>query len=274
MVRYFFGYVFLLLFMFSPVQAEGRFRFIVLDVGEGQAVLVQRGKSGILLDTGHFGKAYEVVKSIKKYGVEEIEHIFLSHLHPDHASGIFTMMENFPKAIIYETGHRIPFDPHLDGYRWVAEALDEKKWDVIKIRQGDVVTWRGVTLSILWPPEFSGSSLNGNSLVITVKYGENQFLIMGDAGQREETLLLQEKRLPSLVQVLVVGHHGAHDATSTDFLQWVRPEHGVISVNGDNKRGYPDREVIANLEKLGTHPHLTSEKGDFVWSFPITKVSE
>lgn len=258
--------ILLLSLMFVTVQAEENFRFIVLDVGEGQAVLLQRGKSGVLIDTGHFGMTYDVERSIRSYGVDDLDLIFLTHLDPDHASGIFGLMENFPQAIILESGHRVPFDPYLDGYRWVAEVLDSKRWKVMKVLQGDGFDWLGVRLEILWPKVVTGVVFNSQSLVIHAQYGSSHFLVMGDVGANEEMQLLMENRLPQKVDVLVVGHHGAVDATTDAFLQRVHPEYSVISTNKENKRGYPDSKVVANLRESGTRLHLTAEEGDFVWS--------
>jgi len=266
MVKGVFVSIFFLYLMFATVQAEENFRFIVLDVGEGQSVLLQRGTAGILIDTGHFGKTYEVVKTIRSYGIESLEYIFLTHLDPDHASGIFGLMESYPQAIIYESGHRIPFDPHLDSYRWVAEALDSKRWEVRKVLQGGGFDWKGVKIEILWPEFVTGLILNSQSLVIDVRYNAAHLLVMGDVGVNEENQLLVEKRLPQKVEVLVVGHHGALDATSESFVENVQPKYSVISSDKDNMRGYPDNKVVSKLIKSGTHLHLTAEQGDFVWN--------
>jgi competence protein ComEC len=267
MVKGAFVIIFFLHLMLVTVQAEENCRFIVLDVGEGQAVLIQRGKVGVLIDTGHFGRSYDVVKSIRNYGVEKLEFIFLTHLDPDHASGIFGLMENFPEAVIYESGHRIPFNPNLDGYRWVAEALESKRWEVRKILQGEGFDWQGLRFEILWPRFVTGLIFNSQSLVLDVEYGAAHLLVMGDVGVNEENQLLLEKRLPQKVDVLVVGHHGALDAASDAFIQRVQPKYSVISSNKENKRGYPDSKVVSRLTDSGTHLHLTAEQGDFVWSY-------
>jgi competence protein ComEC len=90
-------------------------------------------------------------------------------------------------------------------------------------------------------------------------------LIMGDADNLVETTLLQEKKLPENIDVLIVGHHGAGDTTQQQFIDWVSPEYAVISINENNIRGYPDKTVIARLRTGGAQLHLTFEHGDFIW---------
>ncbi|HKJ64944.1 MAG TPA: hypothetical protein VJ969_06055, partial [Desulfopila sp.] len=72
-------------------------------------------------------------------------------------------------------------------------------------------------------------------------------------------------RLPQNVEVLVVGHHGAADATSSALLDRVSPVHAVVSVNADNLRGYPDAFVMKKLLEAGAQVHQVWLKGDFVY---------
>ncbi len=248
------------------VFTEEDFRLVVLDVGEGQAVLLQSGDAGVLIDTGHFGRGHDVVKSIREYGVVHLDFVFLTHLHADHASGIFRVMESFPMATIYESGHRTSFNPHRDAVRWVADALDSNIWEVKKVKQGDRFDWRGVSIDVLWPEKVSGQSLNPQSLVVAAEYDNSHFLVMGDVGTNEEAQLIVEKRLPKKVAVLVVGHHGAIDATTDALLQEIQPEYSVISTDKENKRNYPDSKIVERLIRIGTSLHLTAEQGDFIWS--------
>ena len=89
---------------------------------------------------------------------------------------------------------------------------------------------------------------------------------MGDAGHVAEKALLEMNRLHD-VDLLVVGHHGAADATSEAFLIVVRPEHALISINKDNVRGYPSTAVLKFLEEHGVKVHRTYVEGDFSVGF-------
>lgn len=256
----------LLLYPAGSLAFAGEYlQCVIIDVEEGQAVLLQREEAGILIDTGHFGKQQALQEALQRYGVTTIEAVILTHLHADHASGIFGLMADFPQAVIYESGQRLAFNPSMDSYRWVADKLDSGSWEVRQLGQGNAIAWRDALIKVLWPAQPSGDDLNSRSLVLSISFAGKTILIMGDVGRQQENQLVQDKLLPGNVDVLVVGHHGAADATSTALLQWTSPEYAVISVNSNNMRGYPDEMVIKKILKSGARLHLTSEKGDFVW---------
>jgi len=248
-----------------PVTAAQTVRVVVLDVGEGQAVLLQSGNSGMLLDTGHFGASHDVLRTLEQYGVATIEAVILTHLHPDHASGIFTIQSHYPEAVIYESGHRLADQPRADSYRWTVEKLDSSAWQVENLIQGDSLQWHDFSLNVLWPPSLkTAGNLNDLSLAFSITYNATSILVMGDIGVEQEKALLRQDGLPEQVDVLVVGHHGAHDATSKAMLQHVSPEKAVISVNYGNLRGYPHSSVIERLQESGAVVHQTWKDGDFV----------
>ena len=267
MLKIFIITILLQCFLLCDVFAVETLRCIVLDVGEGQSVLLGRGEKGVLVDTGHFGRSFQTIKSIRDHGVTQIDTVILTHLHSDHSSGLFTIMNEFPEATLYESGHRIEFDPVMDSYRWVVEAIDADYWPVKTLRQGDAISWEGVRMKVLWPVEPEGSNLNSHSLVLAIEYGSNIILIMGDTSKEIESLLLAQGLIPENINVLIVGHHGAADATGSDLLGVTRPENSVISINNNNVRGYPDKNVIKELEKIGSKVHTTFEDGDVAFTF-------
>lgn len=238
-------------------------RCVVLDVGEGQAVMLQRGEYAILIDTGHFGKSYTVINALERYGVHHLEKVILTHLHPDHASGIFTLVHHFPDAEIYESGHRLNPKASIDSVRWVADQLDSKKWNVAKINQGTPLVWRGVNIDVFWPKRVQGDSLNRMSLVLNIRYGAKNIVVMGDADLYVEEQIMENNFSSKNVELLVVGHHGAIDATGDSFLEKVSPKQAVISVDKGNIRGYPDRTVIERIHSRKIPLHITATDGDF-----------
>ncbi len=241
-------------------------RLRVLDVGEGQAVLLQHGERGILIDTGHAGQAPRVLRAITDSGIRHLDMLILSHLHPDHASGYFRLREAWPGTPVLDAHHPLPATVSPDMVRWVNEALSI---DPLRRRLGadDILPWGDARIEVLWPAGFTSDNLNRHSLVLRIHHGERRALLMGDAGKEvERTLLQQEKGLGA--DVLVVGHHGASDAGDATFLATVQPQWSIISVNRNNLRGYPHADTLQRLRAAGGRILRTDESGDICLHLP------
>lgn len=241
----------------------------VLDVGEGQAVLVQAGDRGLLIDTGHAGRAADLVARLRSLGVRRLDHVILTHLHPDHASGFFRVIEAYPEAAVHDNGQLLPPLPEEQIVRWVADALRSHP-RYAPLRAGDALDWAGGRIRILWPQRADGPDWNANSLVLLLRHGPFAGLVMGDAGQGVEAALLEEGSLPRGVDLLVAGHHGAADTARPEFLAHVRPRVAVISVDRHNLRGYPDPDVVARLAAASGQLYRTDRDGEVCISFSAT----
>ena len=235
----------------------------VLDVGEGQSVLLHSDQRAILVDTGHAGVATKVLSRLQELGIEQLDYLVLTHLHPDHASGYFRIHEQFPQATVVEHCRPLPANLRIDMIRWVHAALQRNE-NRLCVTSGDRIDWKDTQISVLWPPATLADTknLNHGSLVIQVSRGQRSLLIMGDADKHAEAQLLASASLQP-VDLLVVGHHGADDASSAGFLQIVRPRQSVISIDKNNIRGYPSPRTLQRLGQLGGDLHLTYIDGEF-----------
>jgi len=254
---------------FNTLLQAQELRLIVLDVGEGQAVLLQHGKRGILIDTGHAGQAPRVLQALTENGVQPLDQLILTHLHPDHASGYFRLREAYPATPVLDAQQPLPPDVSPDMVRWVNESLSS---DPLRRRltAGDTLSWGDVRIEVLWPASFVDTNLNRHSLVLHIHHGNRSILLMGDATKEVEHQLLRQKRVLA-ADILIVGHHGAADASDTAFLAAVRPDYSVISVNHGNLRGYPDQDTLRRLTVASGRILRTDEQGDICLRLPITE---
>lgn len=260
--------LYLAIVCFSTVAQAQELRLIVLDVGEGQAVLLQHGAHGILVDTGHAGQASRVLQALTKNGIRQLDQLILTHLHPDHASGYFRLREAYPATPVLDAQQPLPRDVSPDMVRWVNDALSV---DPLRRRlaAGDTLPWGDVRIEVLWPATFASTNLNRHSLVLRIRHGNHSALLMGDADKEvEQQLLRQGEALAA--DVLIVGHHGASDASGTAFLTAVRPVYSVISVNSGNLRGYPDRDTLQRLAAASERVLRTDKRGDICLRLPAT----
>ena len=243
--------VLFIFFVLTPFIAFGEPRVIMLDVKEGQSILLKYKNQGLLIDTGHAGESVNVLNKLKKYGIQELNAIILTHLHPDHASGYFRIKEAFPTTHVYSNCHPLPLNVTPDMTRWLYQAL-KKDRNHRCLKAGDSVSFNEINLNILWPHIFVNHNLNHHSLVIDLETSDTNILVMGDADSNVEAELLSTKKLKSNYDVLVAGHHGAIDATSESFLNYINPSVTAISVNKNNIRGYPADSVIKRLKSHRT----------------------
>lgn len=255
--------VIFILFLYSSGWAGLDCSF--LNVGEGESVLLESAGEAALVDTGNVMTGKDAVRKLKQIGVKELKYLIITHPHPDHMGGIFRVLESFSAEKIYDNGEKIGKNPTCDLYRWYSEFI-RKRDHYRSLNKGDHLKLGDARLEVLWPDEGFEGNWNENSLVIMVRGGGKKILLMGDVPARVEGLLVKEHGGALRADVLKVGHHGAADATSPDFLEAVRPKWAVICTNKDNIRGYPSKKVIKRLKNRGVKIYKTFEDGDIRFS--------
>ena len=126
----------------------------------------------------------------------------------------------------------------------------------------------GVFLDIIFPDtDVSEYESNTSSIVARLVYGQQSFMLTGDAPKsiEEYLVLIEGEYLES--DVLKVGHHGSRTSTSDLFLTEVSPSYAVISVGKDNSYGHPHLEVTDALFNAGVETFNTAEHGHVIfWS--------
>lgn len=257
-------FIFVLLTLSTAAQSQP-LQIHFLDVGEGDSILIvtPNGKTA-LIDGGNLVTGFRAAKYLKKKGINELDHLIFTHPHLDHIGGAFFILQMLDVKNTYDNGEDLSrIAKSEDIYRWYDDLVRKSnKYTVLKAN--DTILLDGVELEILWSrkPSFS-SNFNVNSLVIMVQYGTFSCLLAGDSTSLTEAELLKKKSHLG-ADILKVGHHGASDASSEDFLRAVSPKIAVISVNENNIRGYPSQGVLTRLEEIGTKIYRTDKDGDIV----------
>ena len=247
------------LFLSQPGFAA--LRVVVMDVGQGQAILLRQGNHGVLIDSGMASFATQLLARIQAHGVSELDYFILTHLHPDHAGGYFRVRQRYPEAVVIGNGH--PLDERRQPF--IVNLYD----DALKgdpnlriMRAGDEVAWRGVTIKALWPAAYAGQNHNRHSLVLEITHGESRVLIMGDTGNYVERWLMARGAIEGPVSLLVSGHHGMARSADAAFLARVRPRVAVISANWRVPSYQPGEAVIARLEAASGRFLRTDDDGE------------
>ncbi len=246
-----------LLFLNARVSSRGFVRIHFINVGSGDAILIQSGNEAALIDAGGLLKGYELVEYLKKNRVSEIKYFILTHPHFDHIYGAFFILPKFKVQHLYDNGKRLPNDYVYDWYR----QLVRENPGYAVLRKGSRLKLKDVSLDILWPAESGADFSNENSLVIRLSSGKFNCLFAGDLNKTAEEKLLAENQ-DLKANILKVGHHGYDDATSGEFLQAVSPEVALISIRPRVKE-YLGTTLEA-LNKKNVRVYRTDSAGNIV----------
>ena len=268
-----------------------RARMVVCDVGQGDAILIIKGRNQALIDGGPSSE--KVLSCLEKYVPfydRQIELIVLTNTDFDHINGLNSVVERY-EVIQFVTADGVHESDALSKF---IDKLGESDISVMAVERGDTIhvgggkTQAELVFEVLWPPDtivenvaiFSpqmdkvkreqilGASakrgdLNERSVVLLLLEDNKKILLSGDAGDQAEKELLELGGLPD-IDILKVGHHGSKYASGIEFLQVIRPELAIISVGAKNRYGHPTSETLDRLRRIGAEIKRTDSEGTIV----------
>jgi len=242
---------------FPPQLHPGQLEMSVIDVGQGDSILVvfPDGKK-LLVDGGGipvFGRQSPsqldigedvVAPYLWERGFHTVDVVALSHAHEDHIGGLPALVADFrPREL------------------WTGATSDNPAWRALRdeaVRDGARIVsleaparfaFGGAEIEVLAPfADYipSDTPKNNDSLVLRVRYGNRSFLLCGDAERPIERRMLEENEI-ARTDVLKVAHHGSRTSSTEDFLEAANPAFAVISVGLDNSYGHPNQDVVERL---------------------------
>ena len=231
----------------------------VLDVGQGQSVLVQSGYL-VLVDCGGDSRddpGDVAANYLQSVGRSDIELLVVTHYHADHANGIPQLLRRIGVGEIALPD--VEEDSPLRAE--IIAAAGEKGIPVRFIREEERfhLTREGDTVTVL-PPMAEEGTANELGLTVLVSHKTLDVLITGDMEAEGERRLVETADLPD-VEVLVAGHHGSNTSNTRELLETVRPKLALISVGQNNKYGHPGWDALARLDEIGAKIYRTDLYG-------------
>lgn len=252
-------------FYFFLSSSREELRVIFLDIGQGDAILIQAGTKNVLIDGG---PDRQIVYKLDQYiaaGQRKIDLMILTHPDQDHLNGLVEVLRRWPVKNFLETGVKSSSPSYFELQRLIAER-DLPVYYSPNLRR--IILGPNLTLEVLWPLNVGENLIqedpNFLSLVLKLRHQDNTFLLTGDADHEVEKKLLNLwPQLESMV--LKVGHHGSKYSSDLNFLQKVKPAYAVISVGADNIFGHPSLRVLDNLQQISAQVLRTDQKGDIIF---------
>ena len=265
-IRFFLIMLIILLYFYPKIVTFKE--VMMIDVGQGDSILVESQGKSLLIDTG--GKFYKysnnsitatkLLPLFKSKGIRKLNYLVLTHGDFDHMGEAINLVENFKvEKVIFNCGGfneleqeliKILVQKKIPYYSCIKELnIDDNK--LYFLNNDDYV------------------NENDNSSVIYTELNNHKFLFIGDAGVEVEEDLIKKYNLKN-IDVLKVGHHGSRTSSSKYFIDEIKPKYSVISVGKNNRYGHPNKDVLDNLED--SKIYRTDQDGSIIFKINNNKL--
>jgi competence protein ComEC len=242
------------------------FSIEALDVGQGDAILLRWNRRAILVDGGgpfdpmatDFGRTRLVPKLLDR-GVTRLDAVLATHPHPDHALGLFAVLEEVEVGELW----RSTGEDESGLYARLDAAAASRRVPVRPLADLDVWEREGARLSVLHSGgvKHKIDGINNQSVVGLFERDGRSALLTGDAGAPSEAELVSSGAVGP-VDALKVGHHGSRTATSTGWIDALRPRVALLSCGRRNRFGHPAPETLRTLERFCVRVLRTDQRSD------------
>jgi competence protein ComEC len=238
-------------------RATGTATIDFLDVGQGDSILVRSPEGNTMLVDA--GPTNDVVRLLKKRGVQTIDLAVVSHHHADHYGGMDDVIRAFPVANFLATNS----SHTTKRYRALLKLVDEHGIRPLAPEDNPRRLQLGsMTVTVFPQPPEDHKEENNNSIGLRVEFGTVAVLLTGDSQEAERAWWMQHcPELAENCQVLKLAHHGSRNGTDARWLQLVTPRVAVASCGAGNDYGHPHAQTIDLLARARVELLRTDEAG-------------
>jgi competence protein ComEC len=246
------------LLAFTALRSTGTVGLRVMDVGQGDAILIRDGGHAVLVDTGPDPAVLR--QALARAGCASLDGVVLTHAHADHIGGVAGLAGVTRPAWI---GIPDVVDSAVDSLERDVSSRAER---VIRLRRDMVFDVGATHVRVLWPRGGERRlSANDTSVILLVERGGSLALLLGDAEQQAQSGALDA--FAATVGMLKVAHHGSVNGNVPEALAAWRPQVALISVGMGNRFGHPADEALRTLASIGAAVHRTDLEGDLTWEW-------
>ncbi|HLW11144.1 MAG TPA: DNA internalization-related competence protein ComEC/Rec2 [Casimicrobiaceae bacterium] len=259
--------------LLPPAVPAGGARIVVLDVGQGLAVLVATAHHALVYDTGpRFNDSVDaggriVVPFLRAAGVARLDALVVSHADTDHSGGALSILHAVPVGQLISS---LPVDHPI-----VATATMTNH--PARCAAGDHWEWDGVRFEVLHPAASAygeaARKSNDLSCVLRVAADGGSVLLTGDIEAASEMEILA-RDATAAADVLVVPHHGSRTSSTPAFIGAVSPRFAVIAAGYRNRFGHPRAEILARYAHAGAARPRTDLQGAITLTLAAAKPIE
>ena len=246
----------------SGSTGESTFWIKFIDVGQGDAALIQCDGKYMLIDGGPSDASSVIYTFLKNSDINKLDYMIATHPDADHIGGLSGALNYAQVDKCY-----CPVTEHdTKTFNSLVKYLKKQGVSITIPNEGDKIKLGSANVTVLGPiGEISDS--NNSSIVVKIEYGKNSFIFMGDAEVEEESQILKKNKNLNC-DLIKIGHHGSESSTSKELLDAVNPKYAIISVGKDNSYGHPVQTILDRITAKKTTIYRTDLQGD------ITVVSD
>lgn len=264
-MRYLAGIV-LMLACLLFVRENARFEIDVLDVGQGDGIMIQNEDGehffvdGGSSDVKQVGE-YRILPFLKSRRIRSVKGWIVSHADADHISGLLELLQQgYPVETLILAEHMVR-DAAMEELLQTAKTAG---CEILYVSPG-MKFGSGNTVFTVLAPDVEGTERNASSLSFVLEHGKFTGVFTGDIGARQEQELLESGRLARYgvenVDFYKAAHHGSDYSNSGELLEMLSPEITVISCAEKNSYGHPGREAVNRMRETGGNLFLTMKQG-------------
>lgn len=241
---------------------------VMLDVGQGDSILLRSRGQTMLIDTGN--QDSKLIAALGRNHVYRLDSVLVTHADDDHYGSI----DAISKAVHVERGivsARMLECPD-DACEDVVSQLKGLSNEVVGIEQGDTFEVGAFSCRVIWPHGFVDDGGNADSLCLEVSYDGDgdgsvdvRSLFTGDAEKDQLEAMISEG-MKGRVDILKVGHHGSRDSLTKSQADYLKPAVALIGVGEHNRYGHPNEDTLDVLGSCGCKVFRTDEDGDICCS--------
>ena len=247
----------LMIFIHTNIRILNGNYITMIDVGQGDSILLELGNKNILIDTGGLiNSNYSIAKNkiipyLKSLGIKSLDYLIITHGDNDHIGESINLIDNFKvDKVLLNSGNDNNLEKNL------MEFLNKKNIQYKNISKYNLEI-NNYDLNFI---NNIDSNENEDSLIIYTVIDNLHILLMGDAGKPSENRLIDEYKSLK-VDILKVGHHGSKNSSSEEFIKFIEPTTALISVGLKNRFNHPNKQTIDILNDNNVTTYMTSING-------------
>lgn len=255
-----------------PLSVPTALRVYVLDIGQGDAVLLQTETHSVLIDAGETDQGARIVQMLHALGIKRLDCVINSHPHADHLGGLPFVLEHIPANALYLP--EIPDALTPTGYTFerVLELAAEQQIPLHTPKCGETFSLGTAELTFFSVENAQFDNLNDCSLGVYAECGTQRFFFGGDLEAAGEAAFLAADLIKPIT-VLKVSHHGSSTSGTQAFLDAAKPMLAVISCGAMNDYGHPTQQTLRALNGIGCTVFRTDLDGTVLFATDGTRIN-